>query len=245
MYQIKLSTEKKYSYWIQYLLEAVGDSVADSGGVFAEQSTDARYSVCFAAEQCQKSKIRDDIRKAIVELFITLEKRMYFINALNIRFCDSISRDMLVNTLSSFNGESEREYVSDNLRLSNDFNLDGFYNFTLRELRREWRESACLILENSDLVREEESFNVILKFLLSGIEARSKIISVNKSDEAYTVSCEADNTSKNYYSAEQMLLSLIDIAPEKIVVKNTVTDKRLRKKLREIFCVREENIEKI
>ena len=164
MYQIKLSTEKKYSYWIQYLLEAVGDSVADSVGVFAEQSTNARYSVCFAAEQCQKSKIRDDIRKAIVELFITLEKRMYFINALNIRFCDSISRDMLVNTLSSFNGESEREYVSDNLRLSNDFNLDGFYNFTLRELRKEWRESACLILENSDLVREEESFNVILKF---------------------------------------------------------------------------------
>ena len=102
-----------------------------------------------------------------------------------------------------------------------------------------------MILENSDLVREEESFNVILKFLLSGIEARSKIISVNKSDEAYTISCEADNTSKNYYSAEQMLLSLIDIAPEKIVVKNTVTDKRLRKKLREIFCVREENIEKI
>ena len=42
MYQIKLSTEKKYSYWIQYLLEAVGDSVAGLGGVFAEQATKAR-----------------------------------------------------------------------------------------------------------------------------------------------------------------------------------------------------------
>lgn len=245
MYQIRISTDKKYAYWIEFLLDALGDGIREKGGVFAEHTDGNRRSVCFASEQANKNEVRSYIRNAIIELFTALEKRMYFINALNIRFCDPISRDMLVNTLSSFNVASERKYVSDNLRLSGDFNLDGFYNFILRDLRGEWRESAGLILDNADLVREEESFNVILKFLLSGIEARSKVISVNKSGSAYVVCCDAEKTSVNYYSAEQMLLSLIDIAPEKVVIKSSVTDARLRKKLREIFCVREEIIEKI
>lgn len=245
MYQIRISTEKKYAYWIQYLTEAIGDCVRDYGGVFAERSNGTRCSVCFASEQTHKNQIKRFLCDAIVELFTALEKRMFFINALNIRFCDPISRDMLVNTLSSFNISDEKEYIACNLRLSGDFNLDGFYNFTLRNLRNEWSESARLILDNADLVREEESFNVILKFLLSGIEARSKVISVNKTGGAYVVSSDADKTSENFYSAEQMLLNLIDIAPEKVVVKSSVTDKRIRKKLREIFCVREENLENL
>ena len=106
MYQIRISTDKKYAYWIEFLLDALGDGIREKGGVFAEHTDGNRRSVCFAAEQANKNEIRSCIRNAIIELFTALEKRMYFINALNIRFCDPISRDMLVNTLSSFNVSS-------------------------------------------------------------------------------------------------------------------------------------------
>lgn len=245
MYQIKLSTDKKYAYWIQFLTDTVKNDIDVLGGIFAQQCNGDRYCVCFAAETAKKNKVKIILLNALNDLFTLVEKRIYFINALTMRFCDSLSRDMLVNTLSHFNLAAEREYVMSKLKLSGDFNLDGFYNFVLRDLREEWRESAKMIRENADLVSEEESFNVILKFLLSGIEAQSKVISVCKADGRYILSGAAEDAETIFFSAEQLLMKLINIAPEKVIIKKSVTDNRLLKKLREIFCVREENLEKL
>lgn len=245
MYQIKLSTDKKYAYWIHFLTDTVRDDINGLGVIFAQQCAGERYCVCFAAETSKKNKVKSLLANALNDLFTLLEKRVFFIKALNMKFCDSLSRDMLVNTLSHFNLLAERNYVASKLKLSGDFNLDGFYNFMLRDLREEWAESAKMIRDNSDLVSEEDSFNVILKFLLSGIEAQSKVISVNKADGGYILFDAADDSVSSYSSAEQLLLNLINIAPEKVIVNETVTDCRLLKKLKGIFCVREENLEKI
>lgn len=245
MYQIKLSTAKKYAYWIQFLIDSIKKEIDAMGGIYACQLYGQRFCVCFAAETPYKNKIKYIITEALADLFTLVEKRAYFLNVLDMRFCDALSRDMLVNTLSCFNSEVERAYIVSKLRLSGDFNIDGFYHFALRELREEWRESAKMIRDNADLVSDEDTFNIILKFLLSGIEAKSKVISVNKEESGYILTPSGAENESVFFSAEQLLMKLISIAPEKVIVRKSVTDLRLKRKLKGIFCVREENLEKM
>lgn len=244
MYQIKLSTEKKYSFWIQYLYGELKDRVEDMGGIAVQHMLGDRSYACFAIEHACYAGLKRSIVDAIVNLFAEVQKRYYFLNALNIRFCDSLSRDMLINALTAFNSPAERDYIRKCLRLTDDFHLDGFYNFRLTDLTYEWLDSAELIAENNELVRNEESFNVIMKFLLSGIEAQIKVVLIAKNGKDYVITDHSDSSYMRFLNSEQMLLKLAELAPEKVVVANNVTDCQIRKKIDGIFCVHEENLKK-
>lgn len=245
MYQIKLSTVKKYAYWIQYLVDAIKNEMQRMGGIYAQQISGQRFCVCFAAETVKKNKLKYILAEALADLFVFIEKRAYFLNVLNIRFCDNLSRDMLINTLSNFNSDEERSYILSKLRFSGDFNIDGFYHFALRDLRSEWRASTKMIKDNADLVSQEDTFNIILKFLLSGIEAKNKIIAVDKCERGYTLTPCGQESKADIFSPDQLLMKLISIAPEKVILNDNITDTRLKRKLNGIFCIGEEHCEKL
>ncbi len=245
MYQIKLSTDNIYYFWIDYLLNETQKKIVEINGVSAEYSYKRRTSICFATESENSATLKQIVNRALIDMFSVEQKRAYFENNLTMRFCDVTSKNMLINTLTAFNSEAEKSLIKSRLKLTSDFNLDGFYNFRMNDIVSEWKESIQMIVNNSELVENEDSFNIIMKFLLSGIEARIKVVSVSENDAEYMLNEYGEIGGSRFLSVGQLLLTLVDIAPEKVIVENSVTDQELRKKLSEIFCVKEDNFEKL
>ena len=178
------------------------------------------------------------LRSAIVDCFIINEKKAFFNAQLNLVFCDVISRQMLINTLATFNCTAERLFITSKLKLTTDFNMDGFYNFRLKELIAQWKESVEMITNNAEIVKNEDTFNVMLKFLLSGIEAKIKEVHLSQRGKCYTLKNPLETEELGCFNEGQLLVRLAEIAPEKIVISGVISNDNLKRKLSEIFCVK-------
>jgi len=238
MYQIRISAKRDYGVYLDRISEIIGEEIKALSGVFALGEGDKRESLCVAVCSENKSLVKKLIADSISSVFVSEFKRAYFSSVLNFSSCDRISYQMLINTLTVFNSSAERFYAKKRCRLTSEFNLDGFYDFTLRDLRSQWTESAATISSNSEVLRDEECFNVMLKFLLSGIDARIKVVYLDQGERCYYIKSEGDVVDTKCQTDAQLLVRLAELAPEKIIVAKRLTNEKLMKKIGEIFCLK-------
>jgi hypothetical protein len=113
------------------------------------------------------------------------------------------------------------------------FCADGFFKFRMREIAEGWEKLVGLSRDNSDLIRDEQSFATLLRYMLSCLPSRSESVSIDYCDDKYLI--KSDKISKSYKSPDEVIFALIDLAPNKVYLSAAAGKTRIDEKIFGIF----------
>lgn len=132
--------------------------------------------------------------------------------------------EMLLRTLVAFDRERDELYIRSKLRagITENFPIDGFFNFRLGELRSRWERLKNVTRENAPLLKDPDAFNVVLRFLLSAVtpEANEAEVTMIGFDEFLLVAGEKTER----LSGKELIYRLIDVAPMSVDIKSKLDD---------------------
>lgn len=240
MYQIKLSVDERNREWISAAERLMRSRLTQTGGIMTVYAEHGRISLSAACENKCKAKLSAVVREGLVEMFATIVKMEYIEKRLQLASLDEKTAHLLLHTLVAFDRECEHDLMREKLVLSPDMNLDGIYNFRFGELRKRWDEICMLTCENAMYLHNEENLNELLRFLISAINPKIMRLELSESPEGYRLTGELEKGifRLNDLKSEQLLLYLIDLAPIELVIDTELTDKKLARRLRELFDAR-------
>ncbi len=240
MYQIKISVDENNSDWISAAERLIRSRLTQTGGIMTVYAEHGRISLSAACENRFKSKLISVVREGLVEMFATVVKMQYIEKKLRVPVLDEKALHLLLHTLVAFDRECEHDLMREKLTLMPDMNLDGIYNFRFAELKKRWDEICMLTCENSVYLHNEENLNELLRFLISAINPKIMRLELSEAPEGYKLSGELEKGifRLTALKSEQLLLYLIDLAPIELVIDTELSDKKLARRLRELFDAR-------
>ena len=214
-----LSLSRGYAKWLE----------SDSERVFvpAADTNESRTAFFFGSERAGEDEIAafylHGIKRCVFEPLVASIGLPY------------VEKEMLTRTLVAFDRERDELLVRSKLRESTAdvFSLDGFYNFRLRELKKRWMNLADTVRMNAPLIRDPESFNVVLRFLLSTVTPKKEKVSVVSRGDGYVFSDSCDRV----LGGDELIFELIDVAPMSVNVSGKIADERVNERLHGIFDV--------
>ena len=199
---------------------------------------------CFADEPTrgEKSMFFERSRKTedeLVALYLSGVKKYVFLPIVESFRLQSFESGILLHTLVAFDRERDELLVRAKLRESQGkiFSLDGFYNFRLGELKKRWRDLAAVARENAPLLYDEDSFNVVVRFLLSAVTPRTNEVLVGRNDNGYFVS---EDGVKKYLGGYELICELVDVAPMSVSICGDMPDEEITDRIYGIFDVKDE-----
>lgn len=239
MYQIKLSIKSKDGHWLLKRYGVLEERVKRIGGIVACVERYGRVSVAVACENQHAQDIKRQIKKILVDIYITDAKESYFRSIIRFKTADALDELMLFHALTAFDRDRDREYIAATLTLSDDFSIDGYYMFKLGELKKRWGEIAGLTDENIGLLYDEEALFLLLRFLLSAADPKCETVTVGQENQAYYLRFGEENHTLSAAGRADLMLGLIDIAPAEVLIEHPIDDADLNCLLYSLFDVNE------
>ena len=175
----------------------------------------------------------------IVGLYLNRVKKYVFKPIVESFRLPSFESDILLHTLVAFDRERDELLIRAKLKESRGrvFSLDGFYNFRLGELKKRWRDLAAVARENAPLMYDEDSFNVVVRFLLSAVTPRTNDVSVGQSGDGYFLN---EDGKEKYLGGYELVCELVDVAPMSVSICGDIPDEEINDKIYGIFDVKDE-----
>lgn len=180
-------------------------------------------------------RVKRAIVNFLLEIYCVEKKREYLYEKLDFSLSDENLR-VLIETLVAFDRESDVKYVKRVLKLSEDFSVDGFFNFRLKELLTRWEGVVQITKENSVLLSDDDSFNLLLRFLLSTVKPKHDKVEIRERDNGYEV-IAGQESERIILSESELMLKLVDIAPVEVTCAKKLRNGELFCKLCDIFDV--------
>ena len=156
----------------------------------------------------------------IVEQIVTTMKAFYLESKLKIK------NKTLIKVLVNYDKKSDIIIAASLFNLTPETLLDSIYDFRLSRLKFRWNEVIQLVNENYPQLTQKVVFNELLRFLIINMDYRmseAHIITVNKHPQI----CDK-KLNPLPHTDEDIINSLIDIAPRQIVIH---TDNYLNKEV--------------
>lgn len=179
------------------------------------------------------------ITNFLINIYCIKLKREYLYKHLNFSLNDE-NLQVLIETLVAFDRESDVKYVKRVMKLCDTFSIDGFFNFRLKELIFRWESVVQITKENSVLLSDDDSFNLLLRFLLSTVKPKYDKVEILECSDGYKVL--AGQKNENVVLTEnELMLKLVDIAPIEVSCAKRLRNGELFCKLCDIFDVVEHN----
>ena len=169
------------------------------------------------------------LKELIAEIILLYYKPKTIINSINnfdIKCHDNV---ILIDILSSFEFEADKEEIIKNMSLLDKLYLDSFVKFKLKNLTKKWSDVSALINENSLFLLDAGIKKELMQFLMDGIKGNQKDIKLvldKKNIDAFYYENSIKKTLKNdkvYYSIydyDNLLFSLIKHYPKRIEVEH-------------------------
>lgn len=236
MYQFGFGVDNCHIAWFIAIEDIFKRKVSACGGVVAYSRTQKRTFVSVACEQDGKSKLLSAIKDCFVEMYAVAVKLDFIRARLKICGLDEARYNILLHTLVAFDRENERDYITRNLVLKDKMMLDGVFNFKLSELKRRWEDTCKLTTENAQYIVDNETYNELLKFLISAVNP--KIVKLILSENGDTYHLIGDDTTAFFAEvtdAQQLMYYLIDIAPLELVINGRMKDSVLESRIVNMF----------
>ena len=160
----------------------------------------------------------------ITAIYLKGAKRREFEPFVNSLGLGEFENEMLLRTLVAFDRERDELCIRSKLRagITKNFSLDGFFNFRLGELKKRWDNLKNVTRENAPLLTDPDTFNVVLRFLLSAVtpEANEAEVMRTGADEFLL---RTDGEAKRL-AGRELIYRLIDVAPMSVEVKGELGD---------------------
>lgn len=212
--------------------------------IMASKPIGKRLYISVAGENKDKAGIKKIIRECVTDMFLSVVKLKYLKDKLKLPAMNRDLHKLLLHTLTVFDRETESEIIGRNLIINKDLALDGLFNFKLKELAKRWDEIALLAANNASYLNNEESFNELLKFLMSAVSPKIMKLDIIITENRYKVKGRYKDGNFEYceLGAEQLMIYLINIAPLELTLYGRFDDEKLYNRLISIFDAKQQNI---
>ena len=205
----------------------------ESAGESAKQNIDQiGYSRFFCLLTCAKNP--EDVVTAIYLKGAKRHEFKSFVKSLGLM---EEENEMLLRTLVAFDRERDELCIRSKLRAerTENFSIDGFFDFRLGELRKRWARLKNVTRENAPLLADPDTFNVVLRFLLSAVTPEANVAEVTKMgpDDFLLITGGAERR----LSGKELIYNLIDVAPMSVDVKSEL-DGEISDRIYGIFDVK-------
>ena len=188
------------------------------------------------------------IKDKLAENILLYYKHDYICSKLNFFMTTSTNMQVFIKALTVFDSNTDKDIIKEKIVLSDRFFVTSFIDFKLNFLKRKWDELVSLANDNEMYFFDENSFNELIKFLISNLEYRYYAVNIFSKKNCYFI-CDYQGNNivdflieKNIFYDDNMLITaLIALNPEKIIIHcNSFVKDKLIKNLYAYFSNRVE-----
>ncbi|MBD5131739.1 MAG: hypothetical protein HDT28_03985 [Clostridiales bacterium] len=236
MYQITVSVNDMNADWLYSVDEIIGNKLKNCMAVSALSVVGRRLYCSFGCESAERAQMVATIKEYIVELFGVAGK-FEFIKRNLMLGLPKQNYELLLHTLVAFDRENEHKLLNKLIRVEDGMALDGIFNFRLGELRERWIEICNLTRNNGAYLYDDETYNELLRFLISAVNPKINKLTVCEKNGKYRVTGSLKNSVLDFDVAgsAELMYHLIDLAPLELVIDGRITNRELFNRLEGIF----------
>ena len=236
MYQITLSVDKSKAHWLYSVDDIIDGKLNECNAVSAVNVFGNRVYCSFACESEFKPQLVATVKSCLVETFGVMCKFDYIKRNLSVNL-STVNYELLLHTLVAFDRENEHKLLNRLLRVEDGMTLDGFFNFRLGELKRRWLEICDLTRTNGAYLYDDETYNELLRFLISAVNPKINKLTVRECNGNYRLTGSLKNSKLDLKicNSSELMYYLVDLAPLELVIDGRLTNRELSKRLIGIF----------
>jgi hypothetical protein len=232
MYQITLGTDKRYCEWISVLASRIKDKISTS--ILVVEESERRVYLGVALKN--KENADKIIFNILYDFFLKDVKAEYLYSTIKRYDANEFLVQVYIKILKLFNTVDEKMTLSEKLKMYSNFSLDGFYKFKLAPLRGKWDELLNLTYNNLDLLKDEDSFSLLIENLISCLPLVYDRVRIDCEKSAFVL--QFDDLDKKFFESEDaVVFEIVENLPKKIQISKNSSNKHLYCKLKRLFGV--------
>lgn len=236
MYQVTLSVDSKNADWLYSVDEIINNKLCECNAVSAINLSGGRVYCSFGCESEYKQQLISAVKDCLVETFGVVCKFDYIKRNLCINL-PKLNYDLLLHTLVAFDRENEHKLLNKIVKVDDGMALDGIFNFKLTELKQRWLEICDLTRNNGAYLYDDETYNELLRFLISAVNPKINKLTVRECNGKYRLTGTLKNSSLDLHicNSSELMYYLVDLAPLELVIDGGISNRELSKRLFGIF----------
>ena len=236
MYQLTVSVNERYADWLYSIEDIMKNKLESCSAVAAVDRLGKRYYCCFGCEDNSRDLMIDAVKECLVEMYAVVIKFDFIKRNLNINLSE-LRYEMLLHTLVAFDRENEHKLLRKKLTVTDGMALDGVFDFMLGELKERWLEICNLTKVNGMYLHDDETYNELLRFLISAVNPKINKLTVYEDDGKYRLRGTLKNDKLDIGSLDfaELMYCLIDLAPLELIIAGGISNKEVSGRLIGIF----------
>lgn len=204
----------------KHLLRAINDN----NGIITEMEDGSNYSLLVAYPDAQKEVFNKIIRTELTRFFSYYFKIDFFKKNLVLKMLNNVYSEMFIRALSRFDQNLDIRDITLAIYEFNTINLQSFFYFRLTGMKRRWEELIKLTNENTVWQLSKQSFEDLLKFLISNLESQIDFVDIVINDKTTIIYDKNNNiiTQKKIkaeFSKFWIVMALIKFSPKNINIQ--------------------------
>lgn len=204
----------------KHLLRAINDN----NGIMTEMEDGSNYSLLVAYPDAQKEVFNKIICTELTRFFSYYFKIDFFKKNLVLKMLNNVYSEMFIRALSRFDQNLDIRDITLAIYEFNTINLQSFFYFRLTGMKRRWEELIKLTNENTVWQLSKQSFEDLLKFLISNLESQIDFVDIVINDKTTIIYDKNNNiiTQKKIkaeFSKFWIVMALIKFSPKNINIQ--------------------------
>lgn len=236
MYQLTVSVDSANAGWLYSVEDIVKGKLKDCFAVSALNVSGRRLYCGFGCESTCRAQLLSAVKESLVEMYAVVSKFDFVKNNLELSL-PPLSYDILLHTLVAFDRENEYKILNKLVSVKNGMALDGVFNFKMKELKERWLEICNLTKNNGAYLYDDETYNELLRFLISAVNPKINRLTVCEYDGKYKLTGALKNSvlDLNARDGSELMYYLIDLAPLELLIDGKISNIELSRRLIGIF----------
>lgn len=218
MYQMQISVSLKNAEWLYLLKKELNSVLKKYNALSSNVDTKYRATLSIAFQDNDNFKLKE-LEPILCKFFLKHVKKDYLLSKIKKFSSNPFLLNIYVHVLKEFNKTEEERELKSKMVVFNNFALDGFYNFRMNNVKNMWNDLVLLTEDNADLIKEESSFKLLLKYMISCLPSKTEETKIDYKYNKFVI--KSGSQTKVVKEKEDVIYSLIDIAPTRIVLTNS------------------------
>lgn len=233
MYQITLASDKRFFDWVDIIAGRIKAEIENSV-VIKYKERERVYLGVALKEKGNADKVVFDV---LYDFFLKDVKGQYLYSIIKRYAINEFLVQVYIQILKCFNTVEEKDILRQSMKLYSHFSLDGFYKFRLAPLKEKWDELVALTYNNIDLLKDEESFVLLIENLISCLPISTKSAYVEYNDDTFGLKF-SNGKNMQCNSEEEVIFSLIENLPERVILSKNIAKKDKCLRIESVFGAR-------
>ena len=224
-WEFALSANIQKSKWILLLKSKVENLVKNSKGIITTIYSNNEITLLVGLSTAQKMQIKPVMLSIITDIIVDVYKAEYIVKQFDFKVSEDLLFGAFVKALCVFDIDVDRQIIYQKLLPYESINLDSFFDFKLKFLKQKWDDLVALANDNYIYLLSNNNFAELIKFLISNLESKENIVSVQYLDSRYKLEANGKEIKMplacDNCDDQNLIESLIYFCPKKIVLDNS------------------------